>query len=81
MNQILLIATLIAPITTALVQAVKQTGKISDNDLPLSALGIGIFLGFCASFLFTDVPIAYLVWAGGISGLAATGLFETFKHR
>jgi len=81
MNQILIIATIIAPVTTALVEAVKKTGYIRDNFLPLTALVIGVLLGLAASFLPVDVPIAYLVWAGGISGLAATGLFENFKQR
>jgi hypothetical protein len=81
MTQVLLIASVIAPVTTALVQAIKKTGHISDNYLPLTALVIGVLLGFGASFLFTGVPMAYLIWAGGISGLAATGLFENFKQR
>jgi hypothetical protein len=81
MNQILIIATIIAPVTTALVEAVKKIGYIRDNFLPLTALVIGVLLGLAASFLPIDVPISYLAWAGGISGLAATGLFENFKQR
>jgi multidrug transporter EmrE-like cation transporter len=81
MNQLLLIATIIAPITTALVQVAKQTGKVKDNYLPIVALVIGLLLGLAASVLPVGVPVAYLVWAGGISGLAASGLYENIKQR
>ncbi|RYL93846.1 holin [Sporolactobacillus sp. THM7-4] len=78
---ILIISSIITPVITAVVQAVKRAGLIGDNFLPLTAFGIGLFLGFCSSSIFTDAPMAYLIWAGGISGLAATGLFENFKNR
>jgi multidrug transporter EmrE-like cation transporter len=81
MNQLLLIATVIAPVTTALVQVVKQTGKVKDNYLPIVALAIGLLLGLAASVLPVGVPVAYLVWAGGISGLAASGVYENIKQR
>lgn len=81
MTQTLLMATVIAPVTTGLVQAVKTTGKIDNRYLPLLAVGLGLLLGFFSSFLFSGVPLAFLIWAGGISGLAATGLFENFKDR
>jgi hypothetical protein len=80
-NQLLLIATVIAPVTTALVQVAKQTGKVKDNCLPIVALVIGLLLGLAASVLPVGVPLSYLVWAGGISALAASGVYEDIKQR
>ncbi|BAQ08829.1 predicted protein [Bacillus sp. OxB-1] len=36
---------------------------------------MGIFVGFAAS-PFTDLDVVLRLWAGGLAGLSATGLFE-----
>lgn len=45
--------------------------------MPLVAIVIGMLIGAAAVFL--DVGIVERLWAGGISGLAATGMFELGK--
>lgn len=77
MVEILALATIIAPITTAVVEAVKRTAFVKRKYLPLLATLIGIGIG--SSALFLDVELILRMWAGGISGLASTGLFELGK--
>lgn len=78
MQEILMIATIVAPITTALVEAIKKGFKPKERIMPLIAVVIGILLG--AAAYFVDAEIGMRLWAGGISGLAATGLFELGKN-
>src|SRR5690625_2072418 len=78
MVEILTMATVIAPFTSGIVQVVKQATNMKKRFLPLTAVGIGIALG--AAAYFVDVELGARMWAGGISGLAATGLFELGKN-
>lgn len=78
MIEILAMATVIAPITSGVVQAVKKATSINDNLLPIIAILIGAILGGGAYFL--DADLGLRIWAGGVSGLAATGLFELGKN-
>ncbi|MNC63461.1 hypothetical protein D3C75_1135830 [compost metagenome] len=38
-------------------------------------LAIGLFIG-AVSYPFTDMALILRLWAGGLAGLSATGLFE-----
>ena len=79
MEDILLFGTLISPIVLALVELVKKTLPNMDKRfLPVSALVLGILVGFLAQ-PFTDLDIVLRLWAGGLAGLGATGLFELLK--
>ena len=78
MVEILAMATIIAPITSGVVEAVKKATSINDNLFPILAMMIGAILGGGAYFL--DAEIGLRLWAGGISGLAASGLFELGKN-
>lgn len=78
MVEILAMATVIAPVTSGVVEAIKKATKINDNLLPIIAILIGAILGGGAYFL--DAEMGLRIWAGGISGLAATGLFELGKN-
>lgn len=78
MVEILAMATVIAPVTGGLVQAVKNATQVNKRYLPLMAVGLGIGLGAAASFL--DAEIGLRLWAGGVSGLASVGLFELGKN-
>lgn len=80
MNEILLLATLIAPIVTGVVQAVKVGFTLSKNYLPLIAMVLGVALGFVA-YPFSDIDTASRLWAGGVAGLASVGLFELGNSR
>lgn len=78
MVEILAMATVIAPITAGLVEAIKKATGINKKYLPIAATLIGILIGAAAYFLDTEIGLR--IWAGGISGLAATGLFELGKN-
>lgn len=78
MTEILMMASIIAPITGAVVQMIKKATRVNKRYLPAVATLVGIFLGIVAYFL--DAEIGLRMWAGGISGLAATGLFELGKN-
>ena len=77
MVEILAIATLIAPVTSGAVQAVKKATNLNKRYLPVLAVAVGAGLG--AAAFFVDIGIGERVWAGGISGLASVGLFELGK--
>ena len=78
MVEILAMATVIAPVTSGVVQAVKKTTQLNKRYLPAVATLVGIGLGATATFLDADLYLR--LWAGGISGLASTGLFELSKQ-
>jgi len=78
MQEILAIATIIAPITSGVLQALKKAIGIDKRYIPLAAVCVGVILG--AAAYFVDAEICIRMWAGGISGLAATGLFELGKN-
>ena len=78
MVEILAMATVIAPVTSGVVQAVKKTTQLNKRYLPAVATLVGIGLGAAATFLDADLYLR--LWAGGISGLASTGLFELGKQ-
>ncbi|PSL41693.1 A118-like holin Hol118 [Salsuginibacillus halophilus] len=78
MTEILATATAVAPIATAVVEAVKKSGVIPKSFLPIAALVVGILLGLAAAPVF-GVSLLHSGWSGGIAGLSATGLFELGK--
>ncbi|MED2969370.1 holin [Bacillus subtilis] len=80
MQDVLIFATVLAPILTALVQLVKKTIKLPTNVIPALSFVIGIGLGAVA-YPFTDLDLVLRLWAGGFAGLAATGLFELGAKR
>ncbi|MCR1994597.1 holin [Bacillus subtilis] len=80
MQDVLIFATVLAPILTALVQLVKKTIKLPTNVIPAISFVIGIGLGAVA-YPFTDLDLVLRLWAGGFAGLAATGLFELGAKR
>ena len=80
MEEVLIFATILAPILTALVQLVKKTVKLPTNIVPALSFVIGIGLGAIA-YPFTDLDLVLRLWAGGFAGPAATGLFEIGTKR
>lgn len=75
MTEVLIFATILAPIILAVVQLFKKSFNIKNNLIPLIAFAAGLFIGFAAS-PFTDLDLVLRLWAGGLAGLSATGLFE-----
>lgn len=79
MEEILIIASIISPVTSGIVQVIKKATNVNENLLPIVAVLVGIILGILATFL-VDVDVVIRIWAGAISGLASTGLFELSKN-
>lgn len=67
-------ATVIAPVTSGFVQALKTALGVSKRYLPVVAIVTGGVLGGLAMFL--DADIGLRISAGVISGLASVGLYE-----
>lgn len=80
MDNVLIFATVIAPIIYALVQAVKLTFTLPKNYIPVISIAIGLLVGLLSS-PFTDLDIALRLWSGLLAGLSATGLFELVNPR
>jgi len=80
MEQVLLFATVLLPIVTAVVELVKKTVNLPKNYLPLISVIVGLIVGAIA-YPFTDFELVLRLWAGGLAGLAGTGLFELVKKR
>nr|WP_289038299.1 holin [uncultured Allobacillus sp.] len=80
MEDVMIFATILLPIVTALVELVKKTINMPKKYVPLISLIIGIVIGAIAT-PFTDFDIVLRLWAGGLAGLAGTGLFELVKQR
>lgn len=80
MSEVLVFATIISPVILALVNMVKGAFPIPKNLIPLAALVLGLVVGFAAQ-PFTELDLTLRLWAGGLAGLAATGLFELVTPR
>lgn len=84
MEQIIAFAAVIAVITTALTQVVKKASIIPKNIIPVVAMVLGAIIGGVSVFIpeiVTELSIAGRLLAGLISGLMATGIWETFKDK
>ncbi len=79
-EQVLTFASILAVIVTALTQGVKMSINLPKNIVPLVGVLIGLILGAVA-YPFTDLELVTRLWAGGIAGLSATGLYELVTKR
>lgn len=78
-EQIMVFATVLCPIVTALVELVKRTfPNLSKRAVPLLSVVVGLLIG-AAAVPFTDMDLVFRLWSGGFAGIAATGLFEIQK--
>ncbi|MDU0328684.1 holin [Paenibacillus sp. 3LSP] len=80
MNNVMAFASVLAVFVLALVQLVKTTVNLPKNIVPLIGVVIGILVGAAAS-PFTSLDLVLRLWAGGLAGLSATGLFELGNKR
>jgi hypothetical protein len=78
--EVLIFASIISPVILALVNLVKYTIPVRKNYIPLVALVLGLVVGYAAA-PFTELDLTLRLWAGGLAGLAATGLFELVTPR
>ena len=81
LTNMLAFASVLSVFVLALVQLVKVTVDIPKNWIPFIGLVIGMLVG-AAAYPFTDLGLVLRLWAGGLAGLSATGLFElAFNQR
>ncbi|WP_339246928.1 holin [Paenibacillus sp. FSL R10-2796] len=81
LTNVLAFASVIAVFVLAGVQFVKTSFNVPKNILPLIGLVIGLLIG-AAAYPFTELGLVLRLWAGGLAGLSATGLFEmAFSNR
>ncbi|MDH6430468.1 holin [Paenibacillus odorifer] len=81
LDDVMAFASILAVFVLALVQLVKNSINIPRNVVPIIGLLIGLFIGVVA-YPFTELDLVLRLWAGGLAGLSATGLFElAFKDR
>lgn len=80
MEQVLLFATILAPIVVALNELIKKTVKMPKNLIPWLGLVFSFLIG-AAAYPFTDMDLVLRLWAGGLAGLSSIGLFELGKYR
>lgn len=75
MTEVLALATILLPVITAVTELIKRSVSVPKNAVPLIALVTGLLIGL-AAYPFTDLEPALRLWAGGLSGLSSTGLYE-----
>lgn len=79
-TELLIYMSIIAPILTALVQALKKAFKLPKNYIPLITAGLGLLIGLIP-FPFMELTITMTAWGGFIAGLGGTGLFEALRQK
>lgn len=80
MTAILLLASIIAPITLGVIEVIKQAFNVKKNILPLLGIIVGLAIGFLAAPI-SDIDLYLRLWAGALSGLSASGLYELTSRR
>ncbi|WP_214720741.1 holin [Exiguobacterium sp. s192] len=80
MMEIMILATIIAPITTGLIEVFKQAFNFKKNFIPLIGIIIGLIIGFLAAPI-SEIDLYLRLWAGGLAGLSASGLYELTSKR
>lgn len=80
MLEVIVFATVLVPIITALVEVIKKAVATPINLIPLIAVVVGLIVGATA-YPFSELDMTLRLWAGVLAGLASTGLFELIKQR
>lgn len=81
LDHVMAFASVLAVFVLALVQLIKNNVNLPRNTIPFVGLAIGLLTG-AAAYPFTDLDTILRLWAGGLAGLSATGLFElAFNNR
>lgn len=81
MTEVLIFATLIGVIVSLAVETVKRTlegaGRpVNPALIPLIAFIVGVAIG-AAAYPFTEMDLILRLWAGGIAGWMASGLYDS----
>jgi hypothetical protein len=78
MNEVLIFASVMVPIVSALVEVAKRALSLDTRYAPLLSLVLGVAIGALA-YPFTDFGLVERLWAGALAGLGAMGLFDLGK--
>ena len=78
MNNAVLVAIILAPITTGIIEVVKQSLNINNRYIPILSLLVGIFIAV-AMALGTGQDVVQFVLVGIVGGLSASGLYDQTK--
>lgn len=79
MTSVLAFATVIGVVVGAFMEMIKRSTKIPANYIPAVSFAVGLFVGAVA-YPFTDMELILRLWAGGIAGWMASGIYETVKQ-
>ena len=77
-NNAVLVAVILAPITTGIIEVVKQTLNINNRFLPILSLLVGIFVAVAIA-LGTGQDVVQFILVGIVGGLSASGLYDQGK--
>ncbi|QXE03448.1 holin [Terribacillus sp. DMT04] len=80
MYQVLVFSTILAPIVTAVMELIKRSLPRLEPYLALLSVVVGVLLG-AAAYPFTVFELTARLWAGGIAGLASTGLITRSSQK
>lgn len=77
-NNAVLVAAVLSPITVGIIQVFKKTLKIDTRFLPLLSLLVGLVVALSIA-VGTSQDIAQFVLIGIVGGLSASGLYDQTK--
>ena len=77
-NNAVLVAVILAPITTGIIEVVKQTLNIDNRYLPILSLLVGILIAVAIA-LGTGQDLVQYVLVGIVGGLSSAGLYDQTK--
>ena len=77
-NNAVLVAVILAPLTTGIIEVVKQTTSVDNKYLPLISLVVGVLVAVLIA-LGTGQDIVQYILVGVIGGLSASGLYDQKK--
>ncbi len=80
MNEVLAFASIILPVVTAVVEAVKRGLHLDTRYAPLLSMVLGVAIGALA-YPFTGLDLAERAWSGGLAGLGAMGLYDLARKK
>lgn len=79
MEQILVYATILAPIVTGLVQITKGVVGANGKLIPLLSIAIGITVGLAYGWTVGGEAVLYM-WGGLLAGMSSVGVYELVKN-
>ena len=78
LNNAVLVATILAPLTTGLIQVVKQTVNVDKQYLPALSLIVAVLIAVLLA-VATGQDLVQYVLVGLVGGLSASGLYDQFN--